>query len=284
MKFSKAQLLLFGADDGAYSAVTKDERSNSQITIAAGEGESEIAVYALGEKNIPRLTSSDRVILPIIRRSGEVTKGELAIMFPKPAGDELRIYRNKPQGFDYEDGDVWFLFRKGRKLTVGSMPKYKWDKAGRVDETDHDYQEAIEAEGAGRKSKRKLYYISAGGQRCQRDPVVALKALKRAKFECEFDPTIELFVSKATGKPYVEAHHFIPLSLQGEFGKEIRLDDEENIVSLSPHWHRAIHNSEDEEVRRIIDVLAKRTHVARFMKKLAISKSDIYGFYGVGCS
>jgi hypothetical protein len=54
MKFSALQKVYFGADSGAYSLVTLDERKKSQITITDADGESNIVISAIGAASIPR--------------------------------------------------------------------------------------------------------------------------------------------------------------------------------------------------------------------------------------
>ena len=66
------------------------------------------------------------------------------------------------------------------------------------------------------------------------------------------------FVSKL-GKPYMEAHHLIPMSAQRDFS--INLDRIENIVSICPICHSAIHLGDDatrlELVKKLYDLKEK---------------------------
>lgn len=74
----------------------------------------------------------------------------------------------------------------------------------------------------------------------QRDPAVAAAALREAQHHCEADCTTESFVASATGLPYVEAHHLVPLSQQGGF-LEVSLDVPANVVALCAACHAKIH-------------------------------------------
>lgn len=77
-------------------------------------------------------------------------------------------------------------------------------------------------------------------------------ALHLANFECACNKEKhKTFISKL-GKPYMEAHHLIPMCAQKDFS--INLDRVENIVSLCPICHSAIHLG-TESVR--LDVLTK---------------------------
>lgn len=74
----------------------------------------------------------------------------------------------------------------------------------------------------------------------QRDPAVAASALRAAQHRCEADCTIEPFVANATGLPYVEAHHLVPMSQQDGF-LEASLDVPANVVALCATCHAKIH-------------------------------------------
>lgn len=77
-------------------------------------------------------------------------------------------------------------------------------------------------------------------------------ALQLADFQCACNrEEHKTFISKI-GKPYMEAHHLIPMSAQKDFN--INLDRLVNIVSLCPICHSAIHLGAD-SVR--LDVLSK---------------------------
>jgi len=278
MKFTKDQLNYFGAEDGAWSAVTSDERHKGQITITDADGEAEIVIQALGRRNIPRSPATGRTQVSMFKRNGDVIGGELKINFPKQGKDELRIYRNTKAGFDYENGDVWFVFRKGDQLTVGSFPAAKWHALGREDKEDAEFQDEIEKAIAG-ESLDDIYFETSGGVRIRRDPMVAVAAIQSAGYRCEYDPKTRLFISRATGEFYVEAHHFIPLSASRFVSG--KLDIRENIVSLSPHWHRAIHHAESETARRVIQRLAAADSRQELLRKKNVSIRDLFDFYGL---
>lgn len=278
MKFTKEQLNYFDADDGAWSDVTLDERSNSQITISDTEGEAEVVIQALGKDKIPRGSSPVKSSVTIFKRDGGMVEGELKINFPKKTGDELRIYRNTIAGFDYEKDDVWFVFRKGGELTVGSFPASKWEALGREDDEDSRFQNEIEKAFAG-ESNDDTFFETSGGIRIERDPKVALAAIKSAGFRCEYDPETSLFTSRVTGRFYVEAHHFIPLSASRFVSG--KLDIKENIVSLCPHWHRAIHHADNETARGIIEQLANTPIRRELLIRKKIKTSDLFEYYGL---
>lgn len=71
---------------------------------------------------------------------------------------------------------------------------------------------------------------------------IAKTAIDISNYECLCDEQHHTFKSKL-GTEYMEAHHLIPMAAQGDF--EINIDRVENIVSLCPLCHSAIHLGED---------------------------------------
>ncbi|MDM0046929.1 DUF3578 domain-containing protein [Variovorax dokdonensis] len=61
------------------------------------------------------------------------------------------------------------------------------------------------------------------------------------------------FISKRSGRPYMEAHHLIPMSRQDDFA--FSLDVEENIVPLCPTCHRLLHHGRGDEKAQALDSL-----------------------------
>jgi 5-methylcytosine-specific restriction protein A len=272
MKFGLLQKQYFNADEGAYSVVTFDERDNSQITITEGDGESDILISVIGEDKIPRKAArSTKTDLFLWEAGGAIKPIQLTVNFPKTKGRELRIYRNKNQGFGYEEGDVWFVFRRGKRLFVGSLPEPVWRSIGRLDEEDEAYTAMIyepEEAAANPRLVKALQY--------PRDRRKALLVFEAAGYKCEVEPSIPLFTARRTGKPYLEPHHLIPMSLQKSFhGKN--LDHQDNIYALSPHHHRRVHLGTPEDSHSIVDLLlARRSHV---LKRFWVKAEDILGFY-----
>jgi 5-methylcytosine-specific restriction enzyme A len=75
-----------------------------------------------------------------------------------------------------------------------------------------------------------------------REPMVSKRALARAEYKCEIDESHLSFTRRFTNQQYMEPHHLIPMSHQGEF--DYSLDVEANIVSLCSNCHNQIHYGE----------------------------------------
>ena len=95
----------------------------------------------------------------------------------------------------------------------------------------------------------------SGRQIPKRDPKKRLNAMVLAGFKCEIDSTHETFISRSTGKQYVESHHLIPIEFHADF--ENSLDVEENIVCLCSNCHNRIHYGVDNAIL-IKQLFAKR--------------------------
>lgn len=80
----------------------------------------------------------------------------------------------------------------------------------------------------------------------------AKKSIVLSNFTCNLDSKHISFTSK-NDKPYMEAHHLIPLSTQDYF--ENSLDVDANIVCLCPNCHRKLHYGKDiqTDLRKLYD-------------------------------
>jgi len=80
----------------------------------------------------------------------------------------------------------------------------------------------------------------------------AKRSIVLSDFNCNLDDKHISFISK-NGKPYMEAHHLIPLFAQDYF--EYSLDVDANIICLCPNCHRKLHYGDNvnEELKRLYD-------------------------------
>jgi hypothetical protein len=85
-----------------------------------------------------------------------------------------------------------------------------------------------------------------------------------------------LFVSRFSNKPYLEAHHLVPIGLQGDFKKP--LDTIHNVFCLCPFCHRAVHYAEVSLARRILSDLASRHPI---LDMFSLSVPELFSLYAV---
>lgn len=273
MKFSKAQERRFGTSEGAYSIVTDREYFDSQITLTDFEADLVVSHFRTENIHTGRVGTNPELASKPIRRYPDGERIYLNIVYPKPHKTELRLYISSRAGFKPDAGDVWFLYKKEGQLWIGAMSEIDWRGESatlKEDETDFLYQEALAETDSIRiaKLKERDIYI--------RDRNIALRRMELAGYKCEYNPDHGLFISRFTKKPYLEAHHIIPISLQQEFGNP--LDTTRNIVCLCPHCHRAVHHAEESHARKILSTLTSNRDV---LQDFEIELDDLYSLYAI---
>ncbi len=271
MRFGYLQQIKFGTRKGAYSKVTTREARDYQVTLAGYEVG--IAISYFGIENIPvgNVQSNKNLATKTFRLFPKGEEIRLNLVFPKPDKTELRLYISGKAGFKPDAGDIWFLFIDTDEIWIGSMNEIAWrDKFSelRVDEGDEFYQMLVNDSNDALKARLKKSDIYA------RDPNIAIQRLELSGYKCEFDNAHNLFNSGLSSKPYLEAHHLVPMGLQEVFATP--LDTIHNAYCLCPNCHRAIHYAEETLAREILSGLAsKRTILDDF----AINISDLFIFY-----
>lgn len=135
-----------------------------------------------------------------------------------------------------------------------------------------------EEETSEKATKRAAPVISHSGQeKWPRDSKIAAVALKKANFLCEADPTHQTFISKRTKENYMEAHHLIPMSKQGDF--EYSLDKVANIKCICPNCHRLLHHGTENERNKILEVLYNKSILELKAVGLFIEQSELQKLY-----
>jgi len=135
----------------------------------------------------------------------------------------------------------------------------------------------IESDDFKRQNEREPLKIEVGTRvQYKKEPRISKTALVRAEHECAINSEHVTFAGK-DGEPYMEAHHLIPMSAQGDF--DVNIDRLENIVALCPTCHRAIHygnkETREELVRKLYDLQQEDFAQA----ELDISYDDLFSKY-----
>lgn len=274
----------FGCERGAYSPVTWTEATDGQVTLTGLE--KKIAIDFFGQENLALYRGNDTFLaeqgLDARRRFRLYPEGKEIfpkLKYPKPARSELRLYFNDDEfkvevgrlwGLFVRDGDIWLCdFTPWWKEDVASGGNIKESEAVPLEPENDDYQEALNSASPVKIEKTDL--------RWKRDPKIAVKALNDSGFVCEWRPELETFPSKSTGKPFLEAHHFIPMKAQSAF-PDSNLDTAENICILNPLAHRMLHYAPFEIIKPGLEkMIAKRQGL---LERLQINEDYIYGIYG----
>lgn len=85
----------------------------------------------------------------------------------------------------------------------------------------------------------------------KRSGIMRTQTVALAGYSCDIDHNHTTFIAASTGRPYMEAHHIIPLRLQERFPSS--LDVYANLISLCPICHKKIHLGIKDERRTMID-------------------------------
>lgn len=273
MKFGANQKLRFGTVEGSYSIVTDREFFDQQIT--ATDAESALLNLVFGSS----------IFKGNVKDGGAEAKKEfklypsgesilLSLVYPKPLKTELRLYLSSRAGFKPNAGEIWFLFLKDDAIWIGSQSEGVWRGNSKIlvyDESEGDYQDSIQELDEIKTSRivqRDVY---------RRDRRKALERLKLAEYQCENNCSRDLFISRSTQTPYLEAHHLIPMALQKN--TKTPLDTLSNIYCLCPHCHREIHHGQQNTVKTTINNLVYTR--PKVLEILDNQIDDIYGFYAV---
>ena len=108
-----------------------------------------------------------------------------------------------------------------------------------------------------------------------RNAKISQQAIERASYMCEVDPKHTSFTSSRTGKPYVEAHHLIPVSAQEDYNTS--LDIHENIIALCSNCHNELHYGINPKIK--VEFLYKQRKNLLFEKGINISFYELYRYY-----
>lgn len=129
------------------------------------------------------------------------------------------------------------------------------------------------------KEARQPAIQKVGKPKYTRRVKVAADALKKADYKCALDENHITFTNKSSGKPYVEAHHLIHMSAQGDF--EYELDCIENIASLCPTCHRLLHHGANHEKERSIEALYNKMVDGLSNKKIYLPLPELKKLYQI---
>lgn len=115
--------------------------------------------------------------------------------------------------------------------------------------------------------KPEIAYASNGRVKYKINRRLSKTAIIMQNYRCFIDNEHKTFIDKED-KPYMEGHHLIPMSAQRDF-PDINLDRVENIISLCPICHRAVHYGNDSYRKKVLYNLYKEKE--KIFRKLGIA-------------
>jgi len=126
--------------------------------------------------------------------------------------------------------------------------------------------------------KKIMFEMKTYNARPRRNAMMARQSMEIANYRCEYNPEHETFLTN-NGKPYVEAHHLIPIKEQERF--KYYLDNSANIVVLCPLCHKAIHNGSDELREKMLRKLFYSRIEKLESKGIELTFSQLKKMYGI---
>lgn len=283
-EFSAALLRYFKADAGGFSPVTQTEYGDSQITLSGAES-ALVGNFAKDWLKARRGSVSSLIAKSVnpsytfrLHPTGE--KVELNLVYPKPKKNELRLYL-KAGSFKPQPNIYWCVFLRNNELWLGS---FDFNLLATIDSLPFNLpcetlrEEFLEPEiddFQGQLNKPAKQIEQSISMLWGRDPKIARQAIEKANFRCEIFPTYPTFNSRVSLKPFMEAHHLIPMKLQHKY--EVNLDNVRNVCSLSPYGHRLLHHGKFEDIEFHVAALAKQR--VELLSELDMHVDDVLYLY-----
>lgn len=128
------------------------------------------------------------------------------------------------------------------------------------------------------QNNRKPKLVETSGRKSYKtNHQVAKTVLSKVAYKCEINNNHMTFFTKK-GILFSESHHLIPMSFQEKY-LPINIDREENITSLCPTCHRAVHLGSDDVKKARIGILYKKK--IENLKKCGINLTftELMSFY-----
>jgi hypothetical protein len=197
---------------------------------------------------------------------------------------EIRLYLKKQDGSGYEVNGNSILvieFEKGEAIISSResglkkpdliFPPHKSKKSTRRKKFDRSIDDGIKANSAAYSIGRVVRKSTPWG----RSGIKLSEVLRRSGYQCDASMDGDPFNSKATKKRYLEVHHLIPLKYQEQFDQSLNLPD--NLCSLSPQAHRAIHYGDESAARGVLQTLLAKNEKLKLM--YGISEDILFKMY-----
>ena len=213
--------------------------------------------------------------------------------------DYIYDLQAEPNPFVFKVSGADLQMFRMQRFYMGRHPKQEvqmllWlvdylQRKGRDVDNDFNFQNEIQNvesdEMSSDASKQQPSYSEGtSGRIVVKKAHVSKRALRKAKFKCEFDDNHYTFLTNK-GVPYMEGHHLIPCTASNTARfwtkNERNIDCPENIICLCPTCHRRIHfGSNDEKVAIIRDLYNKRKSLLKDVG-IEISIDELFALYNL---
>ncbi len=166
-------------------------------------------------------------------------------------------------------------FRKAISLLEKyEIEQYEKDFKDQIEINNTTILSDEELEKSGNRKPEKT--SNSNSNRYKTNPRISKTVIVNNNYECQIDIHHKTFKDKKS-KYFMEAHHLIPMSFQDNF--KINIDRKENIISLCPNCHRAIHLGNKHERAKRIKILFELKKDELKNISLKIKLSQLLNFY-----
>lgn len=281
MKFQSFHNLFFKSKLGAFSRVTDREHHDSQITLTGLEAEIVINYFNISNIQIGNVKSNPSKALKKFRYYNTNEIISLNLVYPKPPKTELRLYISNKRGFKPNGGMIWFIFVSHKnELVIGALDEITWGSLDQYDIDDNEYYESVSSINVTKVNLKNLPILGEiktieikGRTTYKRNPELAILRFEKSEYRCEINLEHETFTSIKSERPFVEAHHLVPMKFQSIV--DYPLDNLDNLISLCPNCHRAFHHAIiDEKIYYLNNIYEKRKELHE-----RYTIEDLKGFY-----
>ena len=131
------------------------------------------------------------------------------------------------------------------------------DRDGGIEQENIQREKPASPEDSARYGGMKDEIVStSSGKVVKKKASIAKKVIVDSGYKCLCDDSHTTFLT-SKGEQYMEGHHLIPCTVKNSnfFKEKSKLDREENIVSICPTCHRAIHFGNDLIKRELVEKL-----------------------------
>lgn len=128
-------------------------------------------------------------------------------------------------------------------------------------------------------SERKAKISQENNFSYPRSLTESLLAKRQSDWKCELNEKHETFIVDGSQKPYMEAHHLIPMGVQDYY--ENTIDFSDNIVSLCPTCHAKVHFGLPSEKKKMLTTLFEKRKNLYINYGIEIDKKTLLSFYSI---
>ncbi len=294
MLFTQELLNHFGANAGAGSEVTLREATGDK-SVTIDRDEKSVLNLCYPSSSFTRGGGASPDGLPLYHSfnvwnygKNQIETHSLAVKYPKGSGNELRLYFNRESHFYPTSNTIWFIFTRPRESVpyIGEMNIDEWEYIinGKNETAAYEADYALDDEDELYQKEIHSPQAQAGQSqqtvtRHKRNANTAAKEIRNAGYTCQYSSLHTSFMSAASGKPYVEVHHLIPISYSRHFSYS--LDVPANLIVLCPNCHRAIHYGIPDVKRRYLDVLYNDRINGLKSSSISIDFDGLCRIYGI---